>query len=78
MPARLVTLGSYQEMADPIAMYVDCLAIIKTVFRDRTTVNVNNCRCPGTRCLHLITTHNIQVALKHDSEPYHRRRIRAE
>ena len=65
-------------MADPIVMYLVCLAIMKTVVRDGTTMNVNNRRCPGTRCLHLITTHNIQVALKHDSEPYHRCRIRAE
>ena len=64
-------------MANPI-MYVVCLAIIKTVVRDRTTLNVNDRRCPGTCCLHLITTHNIQVALKHDSEPYHRCRISAE
>ena len=39
-------------------------------------MNVNDRRYPGTRCLLLITTHNIQVALKHDSEPYHRRHIR--
>ena len=64
-------------MADRI-MYVVCLAIIKTVVRDGTTLNVNDRRCQGTCCLHLITTHNIQVALKHDSEPYHRRRISAE
>ena len=65
-------------MADPVAMYVVCLAIIKTVVHDGRTVNVTERRCPGTRCLLLITTHNIQVALKHDSEPYHRHRIRAE
>ena len=65
-------------MADPVVMYVVCLAIIKTVVRDGTTVNVNDRRWPGTRYLHLITTHNIQVALKHDSEPYNRRHIKAE
>jgi len=65
-------------MADPVAMYVVCLAIIKTVVRDGTTGNANGRQCPGTRCLHLIIKHNIQVALKRDSEPYHRRHIRAE
>ena len=65
-------------MADLIVMYVVCLVIIKTVVYDGTTVNVNDRRYPGTCCLLLITTHNIQVALKHDSEPYHRRYFRAE
>ena len=65
-------------MADLIIMYVVCLAIIKTVVHDGTTVNVNDRRYPGRRCPLLITTRNIQVALKHDSEPYHRRYIRAE
>ena len=68
-------------MADLIIMYVVCLAIIKTVVHEGTTMKVNDRLYPGTRCLLLITTHNIQVALKHDrvdSEPYHRRHIRAE
>ena len=64
-------------MADLIVMYVVCLVIIKTVVQDGTTVNVTARQCPGTRCLLLITTHDIQVALKHDSEPYHRHRITA-
>ena len=65
-------------MADHIVMYMVCLAIIKTVVHVGTTMNVNYRRYPGTRCLLLITTHNIQVALKNDSEHYHRRHIRAE
>ena len=65
-------------MPDHIVMYVVCLAIIKTVVHVETTMNANYRRYPGTRCLLLITTHNIQVALKNDSEPYHRRHIRAE
>ena len=65
-------------MADLIIMYVVCLAIIKTVVHDGTTVNVNDRRYPGRRCPLLITTRNIQVALKHDSKSYHRRYIRAE
>ena len=59
-------------------MYVVFLAIIRIVVHDGTTVNVTECRCPGTRYLLLITTLNIQVALKHDSEPYLRRQFRAE
>ena len=65
-------------MADPVVMYVVCLAIIKTVVHDGTTVNVTERQCPGTRCLLLITILNTQVALKHDSEPYHRHHIRVE
>ena len=65
-------------MADLTVMYVVCLAIIKTVVHDGTTMNVNDRLYPGTLCLLLITTHNTQVALNHDSEPYHRRHIRAE
>ena len=65
-------------MADLIIMYIVCLAIIKTVVHDGTTVNVNDRRYPGRRCPLLITTRNIQVALNHDSELYHRRYIRAE
>ena len=65
-------------MADPVVTYVVCLAIIKIVVHDGTTANVTERRCPGTRCLLLITILNIQVALKHDSEPYHRHHIRVE
>ena len=75
MDARI---KSDQEMADHVVMFLFCLAIIKIVVHDGTTVNVTERRCQGTRCLLLITTHNIQVALKHDSKPYHRRHIRAE
>ena len=35
-----VTIGSAQEMADPVVMYVVCLAIIRIVVYDGTTVNV--------------------------------------
>ena len=67
-------------MADLIIMYVVCLAIIKTVVHDGTTMNVNDRLYPGTLCLLLITTHyssGPQPRQRALSPPTHQSRIAA-